>query len=224
MHYSPTWKKSWPHRRTHAVLGTAIPGWWVPVSAMKIPSLVSVLRPLRIPLVICPLRRTYVVVVRWTDELLCGGYKWVSRFEAPCICTHLRHLHLRRRASALCCSLQMNWWVVVRRVQMGVSIWHVALSHSMAGCSGSMARSARDSLTPLRRSSEGWMPARIGRLSTSVGRRHPVTIRKASFMTRSIRCMWALRQQAGAQYSAYLQRCCPSTPARWKGWGANINM
>ena len=22
-----------------------------------------------------------------TDELLCGGYKWVSRFEAPCICT-----------------------------------------------------------------------------------------------------------------------------------------
>ena len=33
-----------------------------------------------------PLHRTYVVVVRKT-ELLCGGYKWVSRFEAPCICT-----------------------------------------------------------------------------------------------------------------------------------------
>jgi len=33
-----------------------------------------------------PLRHTYVVVVRKT-ELLCGGYKWVSRFEAPCICT-----------------------------------------------------------------------------------------------------------------------------------------
>jgi len=34
-----------------------------------------------------PLRRTYVVVVKWTDEMLCGGYKWVSRFEAPYICS-----------------------------------------------------------------------------------------------------------------------------------------
>jgi len=38
-------------------------------------------------LMIRPLRRTYVVVVRKTDELLCGGYKWVSRFEAPCTST-----------------------------------------------------------------------------------------------------------------------------------------
>jgi len=30
---------------------------------------------------------SYVVVVRKTDELLCGGYKWVSRFEAPCSCS-----------------------------------------------------------------------------------------------------------------------------------------
>jgi len=37
--------------------------------------------------VVRPLRRTYVVVVRWTDELLCGRCKWMSRFEAPCICT-----------------------------------------------------------------------------------------------------------------------------------------
>jgi len=29
-----------------------------------------------------PLRCTYVVFVRKTDEVLCGGYKWVSRFEA----------------------------------------------------------------------------------------------------------------------------------------------
>jgi len=35
-----------------------------------------------------PLRRTYVVVVRKSDELLCGEYKWVSQFEVPCICTH----------------------------------------------------------------------------------------------------------------------------------------
>jgi len=41
------------------------------------------------------------------------------------------------------------------------------------------------------------MPARVGRLSAGVGRRHPVTIRKASM--RRIR---ALRHQTGAQYSA----------------------
>ena len=43
-----------------------------------------VVRPLRIPLMIHPLRCMYVVVVRKTHELLCGGYKWVSQFEALC--------------------------------------------------------------------------------------------------------------------------------------------
>jgi len=38
-------------------------GGWVPVSRMKMRSLVG-LSTLRIPLVICPLRRTYVVVAR----------------------------------------------------------------------------------------------------------------------------------------------------------------
>ena len=47
----------------------------------------SVVETLHIPLVIRPEHRTYVVVVRWTDELLCDWYKWMSRFEAPCICT-----------------------------------------------------------------------------------------------------------------------------------------
>ena len=65
----------------------------------------------------------------------------------------------------------------------------------------SMARRARDSVAPLRRSSTGWMPARIGR-SAGVGRRHPVTICKASLMAGSIRQVWALRHQAGVQYSA----------------------
>ena len=46
----------------------------------------GVVRPLGIPLVIRPMRRTYAFVVRPTDELLCGGYKWVFRFEASCIC------------------------------------------------------------------------------------------------------------------------------------------
>jgi len=29
----------------------------------------------------------YGVVVRRTDEMLCGGYRRVSQFEAPCICS-----------------------------------------------------------------------------------------------------------------------------------------
>ena len=41
------------------------------------------------------------------------------------------------------------------------------------------------------------MPARIARLSAGVGRRHPVTIRKASMMR-----VWALWHQTGAQYFA----------------------
>ena len=73
--------------RTQALVGRVIPGRCVPVSGMKMRSLVGFVRPPRIPLEIRPMRRTSVVVVRKTDALLCGGYKWVSRFEAPCICT-----------------------------------------------------------------------------------------------------------------------------------------
>ena len=67
-------------------------------------------------------------------------------------------------------------------------------------CPGSMARRAREA--PMQRSSAGWMPARIGSLSTDVGRRHPVTIHKASLMVGSMRRVWALRHQTGAQYTA----------------------
>ena len=56
--------------RTHAVLGWVIPGGCTGVWNEN-----GIVRPVR---------RTYVVV-RKTDEL-CGWYKWVSRFEAPCIC------------------------------------------------------------------------------------------------------------------------------------------
>ena len=69
-------------------------------------------------------------------------------------------------------------------------------------CPGSTARRARESVAPLRRSSVGWMPARIGRLPAGVRRRHPVTIRKASLMTVLMRWAWALWHQTGAQYSA----------------------
>jgi len=44
-------------------------------------------------------------------------------------------------------------------------------------CPSSMTQRARDSMAPLQQSSAGWMPARMGRLSTGVGRRHPVTFR-----------------------------------------------
>jgi len=116
--------------------------------------------------VIRPLRRTYVVVVRLTDELLCGGNKW--------------GLDLRRRAFPPVEQVSAEW----------------------SRCPGSMARRARDSVAPLRRSLAGWMPARMGRLSAGVGRKHPVTIRKASLMVGSMRWVWALRHQTGAQYSA----------------------
>ena len=82
-------------------------------------------------------------------------------------------LHLRRRAFALDGQMSAEW----------------------SRCPRSMAQRARDSVASLRRSSVGWM-------SAAVGRRHPVTIRKASLMAGSVRQVWALRHQTGAQYSA----------------------
>jgi len=72
--------------RTQALLGRVIPGECTDIGDENVESC-GVVRPLRIPVVIRPKRRKYVVIVRGTVELLCGGYKWVSWFEAPCICT-----------------------------------------------------------------------------------------------------------------------------------------
>ena len=74
---------------TQTVLGWAIPGGWVGV---KVWSLV-VLNNLIVPSVIRVQGRTSVIVVRWTDELLCSGHKWVSQFESPCIPTEMSRLH-----------------------------------------------------------------------------------------------------------------------------------
>jgi len=63
----------------------------------------------------------------------------------------------------------------------------IQVSAEWSRCPGSMAWRARDNVAPLRLSSEGWMAARIGRLSAGVGRRHPVTIRKALLMAGSMR-------------------------------------
>ena len=85
-------------------------------------------------------------------------------------------------------------------------LWEGAAEWS--GCPGSMAQRARDSVVaPLRRSSADWMPARVWRLSTVVGRRHPVTIRKASLMVGSISRAWALYQGQGHCWNPALVQC-----------------
>ena len=43
----------------------------------------SAIQPFVISSVPRPERHTSVIVVRWTDELLCSGYKWMSNFERP---------------------------------------------------------------------------------------------------------------------------------------------
>jgi len=69
-------------------------------------------------------------------------------------------LDLRNRASALNGQVSAEW----------------------SRCPGSMERHIRDNVHPLRQSSGGWMPARIGRFSAGVGHGHPVTIYKASLI------------------------------------------
>jgi len=76
------------------------------------------------------------------------------------------------------------------------------VSADWSRCPDSIARRARDSVAPSRRSSAGWMPARVVRLSTDVGRRHAVTVGKASLIVVSMRLVWVLRHQTGAQHSA----------------------
>jgi len=73
--------------RTQAVLGRFAPGCVGAGVGDESTESCRVVRPLCLPLVIRPVCRTYVVVVKWTDEFLCGEHKWVSRFETPCIRT-----------------------------------------------------------------------------------------------------------------------------------------
>ena len=113
------------------------------------------------------------------------------------------------REPHFCCCCQMNWWAVVQRLQMSVSIWDAVNSHSMAR----WALSGADTQAPygtacwrqcgLRQSSAGWMPARMARLFAGV-RRHPGTVRKAWF---AVLCSWMDQGSGGCS-----QRCCSSTP------------
>jgi len=129
--------------RTHSVNGRVIPGWWVPVSGIKMRNLVGI--------------SAHSTFHWWSAH--CAS-RILLRSDKPMSCCAAGTngcLDLRRRAFALDGRVSAEW----------------------SRCPGSMARSARDSVGPLRRSSAGWMPARTGRLSAGVGRRHPVIIRKA---------------------------------------------
>jgi len=83
-----------------------------------------------------------------------------------------------------CCAAGTNGCLDLRR---RASALDERVSAQWSRCLGSMARRARDSVAPLRRSSAGLMLVRIGRLSAGEGRRHPATIRKASLMAGSMR-------------------------------------
>jgi len=78
-----------------------------------------------------------------------------------------------------CCAADRNGCLDLRHRAFALG---GQVSAEWSRCPGSMAPRARDSVAPLRRSSSGWMFARIGRVYVGVGRRHPVTIRKASLM------------------------------------------
>ena len=85
-----------------------------------------------------------------------------------------------------CCAAGTNGCLDLRR---RVSALDGQVSAEWSRCPGSMARRARDSVAPLRRSSAGWMPARSRRLSarcrTQASSQN--TIRKASLMVGSMR-------------------------------------
>jgi len=95
-----------------------------------------------------------------------------------------RHLMSSSDELMSCCAARRNGRLDLRR---RASALDGRVSAEWSRCPGSMARRARDSVVQLRRSSAGWMPSRIGRLSAGAGLRYPVTIRKASLMAGSMR-------------------------------------
>ena len=151
-----------------AVLVDLYPQGWVPVSGMKVWSLVVL-----------------------SNSLHC----WTAQYATHMLLSHVLS----------CCAAG---------TQMGVPIWdamHSNLVDRRALVSGAVVQApsmawwhAKESGAPLRWSWAGWIPAAhriIGRLSTSIGCRHPVTNGKASLMAGSI-MRKVLQHQAGVQYSA----------------------
>jgi len=103
-----------------------------------------------------------------------------------------------------CCAAGTNGCLDLRRRAFALG---GQVSAEWSRCPSSMARRASDNVAPLRRNSAGRMRARIGRLSTVVGLRHPVTIRKASLMVGSISRAWALYQGQGHCWNPALVQC-----------------
>ena len=136
-------------------------GGWVPVSGMKMRSLVGLSAH--------------------------STFHWWSAYWAA-------HMLLLSEKLLSCCASATNGCPDLRR---RASVLDGRISAEWSRCLGSMARRARDSVSPLRRSSAGLMLVRIASLSAGVGRRHPATIRKVSLMAGSMRRVWALWHQTG---------------------------
>ena len=77
------------------------------------------------------LRRTHSVLVRVIQEsgCQCREWKYGVTYCSPTIPHSIAVIRPERRI--FCCYCQMNWWVHVRRGQMGVSIWDAVHSHSV---------------------------------------------------------------------------------------------
>ena len=156
------------------------------------------------------LSRTHAVLEREIP----GGWVPVSGMKARSHAVFSNHSAFHRRSAQsaalllLSDELMRNECLNLRRRAFALD---GQVSAEWSRCPGSMVRRARDSGAPLRRSSAGWMPARIRRLYAGEGNRDPVTIR-----------VWALRHQTGAPYSAVAwtrakvalatTRCCSNTP------------
>jgi len=169
--------------RTQALLGRVIPGVCVPVSRIKVRSLVGL--------------SAHSAFHWWSAHCAARMLLLSEKLMSCCVAGANGCLDLRCRPTAFYGRVRADW----------------------SRCPDSLARHPRDNVTPLRRSSAGWMPASIGMLTACAGRKHPVTIRKVSLMVGSMRRVWALRHQTGAQYSAYEwtrawvavpQSCCSS--------------
>ena len=89
-----------------------------------------------------------------------------------------------------------NGFLNLRRFVIGL------LKYLWSAWPGSKNFHASESVIALQRSSAGGMPEGTGRYSMSVGFRHFVTMRKASLISLSSRCVCALRLHTGAQYLA----------------------
>ena len=125
---SPTPVRRWLSW-THAVLGRAIPRGLVPMSGMKVRSLV-----------VFSNRSAFH---RWSAQSVALLILSKDQLMSCCGASTNECLDLRCRAFPLNGQVSAEW----------------------SRCPASMAKCARDSAVPLRRSSVGWMPATIGRLS-----------------------------------------------------------